>query len=117
MRTKLLIFSIIVSLGVTFSLGIYILATTLITRTYLVTAAGLDMPRLDREIAAWLEAQPGVVHDSVEVIRNGNNNLNVRLQMTQSLFGEPEFPNVYARCSELGYRFKTDCFFDDPDFK
>jgi hypothetical protein len=116
-KNKLLLCSIIVAVSVTVLLGIYILATKLITRTYSVTAVGLDMPKFDHEIEEWLEAQPGVVHDSVEVSRNWNNNLHVRLQMSQTWFGKPEFPNVYAKCSELGYRFKTDRFFDDPDFK
>ena len=103
----------------TFAIGtgvIIVLFVMPVRRSYSVTAAGLEMPQLDRELESWLKDQPGVIANSVSIKRNFNNNLNISLEMSQSIFGLPKFPDVDAKCSEMGYRFKTDRFFHDPHF-
>ena len=115
-RNRLLLGSLVAAvLAVGIGMVIVLFSVTL-KRTYSVTAAGLEMPQVDRELEAWLKTQPGVVGSSVSVKRNFNYNLNISLEMSQNIFGTPKFPDVDAKCSEMGYRFKTDRFVDDPNF-
>ncbi|MEM1070788.1 MAG: hypothetical protein AAGG48_25660 [Planctomycetota bacterium] len=106
--------AVFIALGVGSSLGLQSLR---VTRSFSVSAAGHRMPQVDRELEAWLKTQPGVIPASVLVRRNHHYNLNVSLDMKQTVFGVPEFPDVDTQCAKMGYRFKTDRFIDDPTFE
>jgi hypothetical protein len=60
------------------------------------------MPIDDKPLENWLKEQPGVVANTVHTERNGDK-LYVTFIMSQSLSGNPPFPDFAHTCERLGY--------------
>lgn len=63
------------------------------------------MPADDQLLVEWLKAQPGVVSRTVHVKRFGPKEHTVEVMWIQSqtLAGNPPYPDLNQKCAELGY--------------
>ena len=64
-----------------------------------------NLPQDDRELEAWLKAQPGIVAHTVLAGRGGprKNLVKVLFVQTRNLAGEPKLPDLDSYCSEHAY--------------
>ena len=73
-----------------------------VSRVYRVRASYAQMPADDKQLDTWIKSQPGVVADTVRTVRTGDE-LQVRLIMSQTLFGDPPIPDFSGACDVLEY--------------
>lgn len=60
------------------------------------------MPATDEELLRWLRSQPGVVTDSVQIFRKGQD-LHVVFLFDRSLTGFPKLPDIDSHLRSLRY--------------
>lgn len=80
---------------------------------YWVETEFQELPENDDALTAWLAAQPGVIHAFVGQRKGEPNTLVVSFGMARTGWGPP-FPDLEAKCRELGYRGPTGLFRDSP---
>jgi hypothetical protein len=74
---------------------------------YNLRATYRQMPPDDDKLTRWLDMQPGVEADSVNIQRQGET-VFASFVMTRDLSGNPTMPEFERACDSLGYRPWTD---------
>ncbi|MFO0905211.1 MAG: hypothetical protein U0939_19545 [Pirellulales bacterium] len=84
-----------------------ILGTTCIPVSfcYCVNSSFTRLPENDSQLIEWLKEQPNVVAHTVQVRRYGaeSRQLEVAFIQVRTALGQPRFPDLAGKCSELGY--------------
>ena len=71
---------------------------------YQVEAEFAAFPPDDRPLEDWLRTQPGVVYGNVGQRKGEPNILVVSVTMVRDGWGRTPYPDLSAKCDELGYR-------------
>jgi hypothetical protein len=82
------------------------------TLIYSVEAEFAEMPADDKALEEWLRTQPGVAKAIVGQREGEPRVLVVWLIMVRDGWGRPPFPDLEAKCDELGYRGRAGRFRD-----
>src|ERR1700751_424979 len=83
---------------------------------YVVEARFEKMPPNDKALMEWLRSQPGVIARLVAIGRFDDGKLlYVSFTMSQSLAGQPPFPDLNGQVSSLGYTGSDGPFRDSAE--
>jgi hypothetical protein len=78
-----------------------------VSRVFCVSAQFARMPADDEALKDWLKTQAGVIPRTVIAERRGDK-LYVRFIMSQTVSGNPPFPDLSDQCVDLGYGPRVD---------
>ena len=70
---------------------------------YSLEATCHDAPESDDELRAWLAEQPGVLEHAIIINRYKTGQIELHLMVVQDSWGNPPFPDVNSKCTDLGY--------------
>jgi len=70
------------------------------------------MPRDDKALEKWIKAQPGVVANTVKIVRRSNE-IHAWMFVVRNLAGDSPFPDLPKACDQLGYAPHSE-WTDDP---
>lgn len=94
------------------ALGAVVAGLAIPRSTSYVLAADFDqLPQSDEELLAWIRKRPGVVEHTVHSRRSGTH-VEVGFIQVKNLFGQPSFPDLESKVTELGYRPESVRFVD-----
>jgi hypothetical protein len=85
--------------------------------SYCVEATFRELPDNDEALVEWLKTQPGIVPNTVHARRFGPERVELEVGFIQvrTMSGHPPFPNLEAKCAELGYLDPNGPFLDCKD--
>ncbi len=113
MRSKKLLL-VIATIGIAL-LSFYVWAKSQsVSRGYEVEAEFAELPPDDVALEDWLEAQPGVARVIVGQRTGEPNVLAIVLIIVRTGWDRTPFPDLNAKCDELGYKGRVGMFRDSP---
>ena len=85
-----------------------------VSRGYEVEAEFAELPPDDTTLEDWLAAQPGVARVIVGQRTGEPNVLVILLIVVRTGWDQTPFPDLNAKCDELGYKGRVGMFRDSP---
>lgn len=73
------------------------------SKIYRVQCTCLSLPADDGALQDWLAEQPGVLSRTVHIQRSEANQVSISIMMARDVWDQPPFPDLEAKCKELGY--------------